>query len=251
LGTVGSRQSAGSPAYEAIVDVLLRALTDPEPLVGVRALRGLGRMAAPRALEAVAAMLSHPRHVTREAAVRALFQIDADRTVDLLIDVLHDADAQVRAAAAVGLSAVRSVGSRVLDALTAALADPDALARGAAMGSLVKLAGRDPDVAGAVVAIAGDGLRGNNAERREISLELLRQLKVPGHRERCLEALTDQAPVVRARAVLRLAFVPVDQEIVIALLDMRSDPDDTVRESVARTLVREPARKIAAQLQSP
>ncbi|MCW2889373.1 MAG: hypothetical protein QOE54_3888 [Streptosporangiaceae bacterium] len=44
-------------------------------------------------------MLSHPRHVTREAAVRALFQIDADRTVDLLIDVLHDADVQVRAAA--------------------------------------------------------------------------------------------------------------------------------------------------------
>jgi HEAT repeat protein len=237
LSTIGNRHLAGGQTYETIVDALLAALTDPVPLVGARAMRGLSRMAALRAFDAVADRLTHPDYITRESATKALFHIDADRAAERLIDVLSNEHEPVRTAAAAGLSAVRVVNPRVLDTLAVTLTDPSATVRGAAMGSLRKLAGRTPDIAAIVLTIARNGLGGGaNAYRREISLELLRQLKVPGDRERCLAALSDPAPVVRGRAVKHLAFVLPDKEIRTALKAMKSDPDDTVRQRVTEAL---------------
>ncbi|WP_218579480.1 HEAT repeat domain-containing protein [Phytohabitans houttuyneae] len=72
------------------------------------------------------------------------------------------------------------------------------------MSTLRAVAARSPQLAAAVIALARRGLTDTSPQRREISIELLRQLGEPGHRERCLAALQDRHPAVRQRAARSL-----------------------------------------------
>jgi HEAT repeat protein len=139
-------------------------------------------------------------YATREAAVRTLVRLDPDRAVLEIIAVLHDKRASVRCAALVGLRAVPNIDSGVLAALAAGLPDQDPSVQAAAMASLRALATRTPQLRAAVTALADHGLHSDSPQSREICIELLRQLRVPGHRQRCLIALSDPDPRVRQRA---------------------------------------------------
>ena len=179
---------------------LTAAVADPDPTVRLRAIRGLARLPASRAFEAVAQAVTDDAYVTREAAVRTLVHLDPDQGAQVLIAASGDPRAAVRCAALIGLRTVRVVDQAALDALVTGLTDRDASVQGAAMASLRRLATRNRQLAATVTELALDGLRAHSAQQREISIELLRQLQVPGHRQRCQEALNDPDPSVRQRA---------------------------------------------------
>lgn len=200
LGTVVRRPLLGSVERDAIMDAITQAAGDPDPKVRLRAVRGLGRLPASRAYAVVSRLLTDDDYTTREAAVRTLIRVDSDRGAQALIAAARDARAPVRSAVLIGLRAVRTVHKGVLDALVAGLADAEPSVQGAAMASLRALASRDPQLASLVTDLALQGLDDDSPPRREISIELLRQLKVPGHRQRCLAALSDPDPRVRHRA---------------------------------------------------
>ena len=200
LGTLVGRWPPGTAEHEAIAAALVRAVGDPDPKVRVRAIRGLGRLPKPLAFPAVARAMTDDDYATREAAVRILVLLDPDRAVPEIVAILHDKRASVRSAALVGLRALPNIDSGVLAALAAGLPDLDPSVQGAAMASLRALATRSPQLRAAVTELADYGLHCDSPQRREISIELLRQLQVPGHRQRCLIALSDPDPRVRQRA---------------------------------------------------
>jgi HEAT repeat protein len=200
LGTLVGRWPPGTAEHEAVAAALVRAISDPDPKVRVRAIRGLGRLPTPLGFLAVARAMTDDDYATREAAVRTLVLLDPDRAVPEIVAVLHDERAPVRCSALVGLRAVPNIDSGMLAALAAGLPDQDPSVQGAAMASLRALATRSPQLREAVTALADRGLHADSPQSREISIELLRQLGVPGHRQRCLLALSDPDPRVRQRA---------------------------------------------------
>jgi hypothetical protein len=196
LGTVAGRLPPETDLRAATVAALHGALGDAEPRVRLRAIRGLRRL--PNTVEAIAGAVTDDDYATREAAVRAL--VDRDRAAPILRAAATDQRAGVRCAALIGLRALPVVDTAILDALATALADHQPSVQGAAMASLRALARRGPQLTATVTEIALAGLASESPQRREISIELLRQLQVPGHRQRCEAALADPDPSVRQRA---------------------------------------------------
>ena len=200
LGTIAGRPQAGGAEHEAVVAALTTAVEDPDPRVRLRAIRGLARLPTSRAFEAVAHAVTDDAYVTREAAVRTLVHLDPDEGAQVLIAASGDTRAAVRCAALIGLRTVRVIDQGVLDALVTGLTDMDASVQGTAMASLRRLATRNRQLAAAVTESALQGLRADSPQQREISIELLRQLQVPGHRQRCQAALNDPDATMRQRA---------------------------------------------------
>jgi HEAT repeat protein len=206
LGTLADRRPPGPAEHEAIAAALVRAARDPDPSVRVQSLRGLGRLPASRAFAVAAEALADDNYAAREAAVRTLFLLDSDRAVAELVAAMREGRAPVRSAALAGLRLAPNIDTVVLDALVTGLTDSDASVQGAAMRSLTVLAARTLQVAATVTALANEGLNSDSPQRREISIERLRQLREPGHRQRCLVALSDPDLVVRRRAQRGLAY---------------------------------------------
>lgn len=149
---------------------LLRRTRDPDAGVRAKAMRGLGREGGERAVD---------------AARRAL----------------DDADASVRAAAAVTLVRLDAPDARVVEALVAALRDPDWYTRWDACIALGSLGGDARSAAPALVAAAGDR---DLDLCREAVAALLRiaanDPQVLGHLTRLLESDLDfdRRPVLKA-----------------------------------------------------
>jgi hypothetical protein len=94
----------------------------------------------------------------------------------------------------------------VWDTLSWALNDEDPSVQGAAMGGLLRLAARNPGLREDLTTLALEGYHAASSPRRNISIELLRQLRTPGHRERCLAAIDDPDSRVRQRAIRGLRY---------------------------------------------
>jgi hypothetical protein len=113
------------------VDQLVGALASPSSVEREAAVARL-RVIGPRAIERLAALLaSDATPLARAAALEALFDSDDARTLQLGLDNLAHAEADVAVAAAGVLRgwAPREAGTRVLDALAAAALDPTRHAR--------------------------------------------------------------------------------------------------------------------------
>ncbi|BCJ41308.1 hypothetical protein GCM10010168_89320 [Actinoplanes ianthinogenes] len=200
IGTVARRSPPGSAEQEATVHALVLAAQDADVRLRRGAVRGLAHVSRRTTFATVAAMIADDDYVVREAAVRAVLRLDSGRAVRALVAASHDARAPVRCAALIGLRSASIIDEDVWAALVAGLADADPSVQGAAMASLRALSRRAPELAATVDELARQGLNAESPCRREISLELLRQLGAPGHRERCRAALSDADPGVRRRA---------------------------------------------------
>ncbi|GIJ43736.1 hypothetical protein Val02_06220 [Virgisporangium aliadipatigenens] len=200
LGTVAGRQLPASVEHDTIASTLVHAARDTSPRVRIRAIRGLGALPASRSASVVMAAVTDDDYAVREAAIRTLISLDADNAAAALVSVARDHTDPVRCSALTGLRAAHTVDDSILRTLVHGLADPNASVQGAAMATLRALASRSPRMTEVVVDLARRGLTDPSPQRREISIELLRQLGEPGHRERCLAALDDPEPAVRQRA---------------------------------------------------
>jgi HEAT repeat protein len=200
LGTMARRSRPRGAEHDAIASALVRAADDTAPKVRIRAVRGLCALSSSLSVPVLTISITDEDYAVREAAVRALVHAESDRAVSALVAAARDGRALVRRSALTGLRAVRVIDDPILQVLTECLADRNSSVQGAAMSTLRVVATRSSQLAKAVDELARHGLSDTNPRRREISIELLRQLGVPGHRERCLAALNDPDPVVRQRA---------------------------------------------------
>jgi HEAT repeat protein len=200
LGTMARRTRLGGVDHDAIAAVLVRAADDLSPKIRLRAIRGLGALPTSLSAPVVTTTLTDEDYAVREAAARTLVYLDSDRAVPALVAAARDSRAPVRCSALTGLRAVPVVNDSILQVLAHSLADMSPSVQGAAMSTFRAIAARSSQLAEAVTELARRGLTDASPQRREISLELLRQLGEPGHRERCLAALKDPHSVVRQRA---------------------------------------------------
>ncbi|MBE1492724.1 HEAT repeat domain-containing protein [Plantactinospora soyae] len=205
LGTMARRFRPRDVEHDAIASALVRAADDTAPKVRIRAVRGLGALSSSLSVPVLTISITDEGYAVREAAVRALVCVDSDRAVSALVAAADDDRAVVRCSALTGLRAIRVIDDSILQVLTQCLADTNSSVQGAAMSTLRVVATRSSQLARAVHELARHGLSDTSPRRREISIELLRQLGVPGHHERCIAALNDPDPVVRQRAERSLA----------------------------------------------
>ncbi len=204
LGTIASRPFLTPEQAEDIAAAVIAAANDTDPTVRARAVRGLGRLPAARVTATLTMLVSDDHHATREAAVRTLVRLDPTAAAPALVSAAAHQDYSVRVAALTGLRWLPTLDETVWVVLIAALSDEHPGIQGTAMTGLLSLAARSAQMSPAVIRLARDGLGSSSPPRREISLELLHRLGVPGHRDRCLAALTDVHPRVRQRAARSL-----------------------------------------------
>lgn len=186
--------------HDAIASALVRAADDADPKVRLRAVRGLCALPASLSALVVATALRDEDYAVREAAARTLVCLDSEHAVRALVAAARDSRTPVRCSALTGLRAIPVMDDSILQVLALSLADMSPSVQGAAMSTLRAVAARSPQLAAVVTDLARHGLTDASPQRREISIELLRQLGEPGHYERCLVALKDPHPVVRQRA---------------------------------------------------
>ena len=121
----------GRPAVEPLIAAL------GEPLGQFKliyVIEPLGKIADPRAVDALLKLTNHPSEYVRRAVVGALGVINDPRGIHPLIQALHDSDKSVRAYAAEGLGIIG--GPRAVEPLIVALDDGDADVRLYAVRSL-------------------------------------------------------------------------------------------------------------------
>ncbi|HJP64769.1 MAG TPA: HEAT repeat domain-containing protein, partial [Actinomycetota bacterium] len=144
-----------------------------------------------------------------------------------VLELLHDPDPEIRAAAADAAVATSGDGE-VADRLRPLLADPNVMARVRAAAALVRSA--DDETARTALMAAA---RSSIPEGRAAALEALGQLELEP--ELLIAGLGDDEPAVRraaARGLPSFGSVAVDP-----LLEALADDDPTVRDAVADALV--------------
>ncbi len=145
---LGELREAGFPA----VFRLAQALHDPDFTVAAEAARAMGRIGAAvvatagrfDASGALASLLKSSRHsnpVVRTRVAEALARIEAEPLAVLpcLVEMTHDADDAVRAAALAGLAGKTSIGAIRRDIFLAALDDESPAVRAVAVAELPHL----------------------------------------------------------------------------------------------------------------
>src|SRR6185436_5612942 len=137
---------------EEAIDCLMDALQDDDPLVRLAAVKGLALCKDPRTLPSLIQGMRDPKPEVREAVVASLIQIGDETCIEVLVGALKDLHPSVRSRTAQALDALgwkpandlqkvarlsalgeyqkaASLGSVALDALLAALRDPNCPSR--------------------------------------------------------------------------------------------------------------------------
>jgi len=124
---------AGHPGDSVVYD----SLRDKDPVIRTGAVRILGWMGKPEAIDALAAATKDPDQDVRRAAVAALGTIKDARTVGPLIEALKDSYWFARSEAANALG--QEGDGRAVKPLLDAVADPDGTVEGSAETALLSL----------------------------------------------------------------------------------------------------------------
>lgn len=88
--------------------LVIRLVSGAPPHALARWAELAGVLELPLALERVATLAEHPEPYVREAVAQAIRRVPRKRSADILLEMLHDTDAEVRAAAAHGLGELAS-----------------------------------------------------------------------------------------------------------------------------------------------
>lgn len=128
------------------VEALLKLLSDDQPAMRAAAVSALGDTRRPEVVEKIAAKLSDPAVIVRAASADALGQIGDPRAVPYLDRALSDPTNSYRGTSLWVrrhyIEALSSIGSRsALDAISRYLADADPAVSGAAISAMEKAAG--------------------------------------------------------------------------------------------------------------
>ncbi len=209
--------------FASAMDEILGALSDPDERVRDITIQGLPFMDDPRALEALLAAAKSPLDRTRAAAMRSLGQCNGDLRVSAyLLKGITDANPWVRYYACQALG--RLAFEPATDALIRSLADPAGQVRVAAVEALSHLRNE-----AAIIALK----RAATDADSDIQRAALIGLGVAGRDEALPFMLaTAKSADAATRLVAISAFagfrVP---EVLFALRDAVSDPDEGVRRS--------------------
>jgi HEAT repeat protein len=220
-------------AGDSQLEVLVKALGDPSPLVSSEAVRGLLRIASaslPATRDKVAGrvegLTASPSPQMRSAALQVVARLGAEGAEQILDLALHDAVATVRRTAVSLLG--ESPDPDRLWRLTAALADEDARVREEAVLAVGHL--QDDRARGVLLAALHDRSIWVRC-RAAKALALHPAVEVQAALE---DAATNEVAPVRVSAIEGLAQLwPVSRD---ALCRLTRDPDPEVRRAALRAL---------------
>jgi len=227
--TFGGQAAETLARMGKISDALLSLTGHPEWRVRANAVRALGGLKDPRAVDPLLAALAkkgeHPE-VKGNAAI-ALGSLRVQRAVAPLIAALKHSDPMVRGAAA---SALGQLGDpRALPPLIAALADDDAHVRMQITGSLGRMGG--PTVLNPLLG----ALKDDDRQVREVAACALRHARDPRVVGPLIAALDDPYSNVRINAAGALGEIE-DPEAVGPLIALLTDDNQSVRGAAATAL---------------
>ncbi len=215
--------SLGEKKDRRAVDALLDALKDESHIVRMSAVRSLGDLADPRSVEPVMAMLKDSDMFVRDAAAFALGDLKDPRAIGPLVAAMGE-QSQVASAAAQSL---KSFGAAGLDALIAAMKDPDGRRRATAAFSLND--SKDPRVIPALFEALKDGAVAPSARG---ALSGMSKAAYP----HALKYLQSEDAVLRGEAAWVLGQIK-DRRAAAALVKALEDPEEKVRKSAHSALI--------------
>jgi HEAT repeat protein len=217
FAAVAAIQSLGCDRTQALAIAALQS-----EQVGVRraALRVLGYVGHPGALEPIRATLRDPDFRVRDGAVMALALIDSDAAESQLLALTSDANPRIRA------SAVRALGLRersapALAALEGALADPDAWVRYYACQALGKLGAEHTTAR--LIALLDD----EHGQVQVAAIEALSHFGSAQALAALREAASSPNPDIQRAALLGLSLVRDEASLPIVLAACASDDPAT------------------------
>jgi HEAT repeat protein len=224
----------GEKVNAGLGPALTRALDDPDPAVRTAAAGIVGNY-GPWLKEAHPALLRHVRDESRDVRVWVVRALDAatswDEKIDVLLPLLSDPDAEVRAAATGGIGVPTPRARIAVPALVKAFGDPDPAVREAAAGAFVGMSGQvtAPEAVPGLLAMLED----ESGQVRATAAAALGQLgdvrAIEGVVKR---AVDDVEPGVRAAAAGAIGgFGPEALAVLDELLSLVRDGDEWVAQA--------------------
>jgi len=183
----------GRIADPRAVEPLIHALRDEDPQVRKNAVTALKWTQDPRAVEPLIGVLKDEVQEVREGAVQALGRLRDPRAVDPLIGVLRDWPSMY----SVGRS-LKEIGEPAVEPLIAALTDDNSVVRAAAAKALGSI--EDPRAVEPLILALGD----EDPQVRKNAVTALRWIQDPRAVEPLIGSLKDEVREVREGAVQAL-----------------------------------------------
>lgn len=229
--------------------LLIQRLRDPAPQVRIAAIEALSRLGSPEAWDAVCRAASSSDPDERRAGLVGVGMHARPGAVEILIDGARSADPATRLVAVSGLA--RLDDPRALAALEAAVGDPTAEVRDAALSLLAEredepaarvlveralLAESDPGVQRALsrpgaARIAAIMIRLAHADSRiaPILVAALARMRTDAARSALFDALRTSNPATRAAAASALVAIGAEGASRDVAILAETDPDPEVR----------------------
>ncbi len=212
--------------FEGAFEDVVNALHSNDDEIREEAVRALGELNDPRAVDPLIDILDDENRYIRREAAKSLGRIGDHRAIPALINALKDEDRYGREGAAEGLG---EMGDRALQPLLRAMGDDDWHVRmGAAIA--LRIIG-DRSALDSLIPAIGD-------ENRFVRREVVKSLgRIGDHRviDILIGALKDPDRSVRLRAVSALSKCR-DDRVIDPLIGALNDEDSGVRLRVIRAL---------------
>jgi len=225
--------------HPEVIQALLKALSDNDEDVRRAAATALGQIGSkqPEVVDALLKALSDPNWDIREAAAEALGQVGnrQPKVVNALLKVLSDPDWDVRETAAKILGRAASEQPGVVDALLKALPTSDRLVRWTVTTALAQIGNTQSKVVDALLKALFDP----DWRVREATITAMGRTnsKHPEVMQALLKALSDNDEDVRRAAATALGQIGSKQpEVVDALLKALPDSDKAMRQTIVTAL---------------
>ena len=210
-----------------LIETLIQAMANGDPVMRFRAGRALVRMGSPAVEELARLLQEHPNEDVRRSSAEALVQIGDARAAPILIAALHDDNNLVRKAATEALGKLKD--SRAVAPLCETLEADNWFVAGGAADALAQIG--DEQAISPLLKALGD-------DRREVRRRATRALQSFGSIEDTfiagLKTGDDQTKISIAQALAELG----EPEAIEALFQALSQDDAAVRRYAARALVK-------------
>ncbi len=233
---LGAMISAPEPA---MVDILARALTDPNPGARIMALDALAEIDGPEAGNAVSSAVNDRSAEVRTVARKVLFERNDEGAAAGLASLLEDPDGSVRRKAAQALKVLKGDGvdEKVFGELTKGGASARAL--------VLEILGRraSPMLEDAIT----QGLSDSDSSVRSAAMDTTDSLDVDSRKRISMSMLASTYPEVRLRGVRVLDRLK-DEAVEMALAQLLSDDDAAVRLAALQSLAKTGSSEIYKHL---